>query len=85
MTYTMIDNAVKTQTIMDELFVSTEKPQIESIFNKYDVEETETRIELLRLCMKVADISNFGGTVSLAQEYEGELAIFIEGSWRFLI
>jgi hypothetical protein len=35
--------------------------------------------------MKVTDISNFGDTVSLEQEYEGELAIFIEGSWRFLI
>jgi hypothetical protein len=82
---TLTDVSYKVDNIVDDLFVSFDKNHVEEVFDKYDVEEKEERIKLLRKCMRVIDTSNITGTLSIDDEYNDEVEIFVEGSWRFLI
>ena len=75
----------KVDTIVDELFISTKKEQIEDVFIKNSVEDKADRIQLLRKCMHVLDTSNADDSFSLDDEYCDELEIFINGKWRLLI
>jgi chromosome condensin MukBEF MukE localization factor len=75
-----VDNIVK------ELFYSTEKHQVEGIFTNNEIDDKAERIQLLRKCMKVIDTSNTAGeSLSLEDEYNDELEIFLQGTWRFLL
>jgi hypothetical protein len=82
---TLTDASYRVDNIVDDLFASFDKDSIEGIFVKNAIEEKEERIKLLRKCMHVIDTSNITGTLSIDDEYNDEVEIFIEGSWRFLI
>jgi hypothetical protein len=75
----------KVDSIVDGLFVSFDKEAVGNIFSKYEIEDKEERIQLLRKCMNVIGTSNVADTLSIDDEYNDELEIFAEGSWRFLI
>jgi hypothetical protein len=74
----------KVDTIIDELFVSMKKDQVENIFSIYQIEDRTERIQLLRKCMQVLDTSDINETLTLDDEYGDELEIFIAGKWRFM-
>ena len=80
----LIDIADKVSNIVNELYITTEKSRIDDVFDKYGISNLTERIDLLRRCMKVLDISNAPGAVTLQDEYKGEIEIFAEGSWRFI-
>jgi hypothetical protein len=82
---TLTDVSYKVDEIVDGLFASFDKDSVEGVFSKYDIEDKEERIKLLRKCMHVIDTSNVTDTLSIDDEYNDELEIFIESSWRFLI
>jgi hypothetical protein len=81
----MTDVSIKVDSIVDDLFSSFEKAQVEAVFRKYEIDDKEERIRLLRKCMQVIDTSNVDDALSIDDEYNDELEIFVEGSWRFLI
>jgi hypothetical protein len=70
---------------VDGLFASFDKEAVGKVFSKHGIGDKEERIKLLRKCMNVIDTSNVADTLSIDDEYNDELEIFIEGSWRFLI
>jgi hypothetical protein len=82
---TLTDVSYKVDEIVDGLFASFDKDSVENVFSQYDIEDREERIKLLRKCMHVIDTSNVTDTLSIDDDYNDELEIFIEGSWRFLI
>ena len=81
----IIEIADKVADITNALFVSTTKEQIESIFKRYEIIAPFDKIALLRKTMQVEDISNIQEEITPEEEYEDEVKIFIEASWRFLI
>ena len=72
-------------SIIDDLFISMKKEQVESIFSQNNVEDKAERVQLLRKCMHVLNTSNTVESLSLDDEYNDELEIFLNGKWRFLI
>ena len=70
--------------VVDNLYVSTKKEQVESVFLKSNIVDKSKRIQLLRKCMNVLDISNTDSSICLDDEYDDELAIFLNGKWRML-
>jgi hypothetical protein len=74
----------KVDNIVDGLFASFDKVSVENVFAKHEIGEKEERIQLLRKCMNVIDTSNVSEILSVDDDYNDELEIFIEGSWRFL-
>jgi hypothetical protein len=81
----MTEVSKRVDTIVDDLFSSFKMEQVEDIFSKNDISDKSDRIQLLRKCMHVLDTSNSGDSLSLDDEYSDELAIFLNGKWRFLI
>jgi uncharacterized secreted protein with C-terminal beta-propeller domain len=75
----------KVDNIVGDLFLSFDREQIESVFQKYDIVDLQERIELLRKCMKVVDTSNTQEDLTIEDEYHDEVEIFVSASWRFLI
>jgi hypothetical protein len=75
----------KVDTIVDNLFISMKKEQVEDVFSENSIGDKSERIRLLRKCMHVLDTSNSGDSISLDDEYSDELAIFLNGKWRFLV
>ncbi|MDR1748673.1 MAG: hypothetical protein LBR47_06405 [Spirochaetaceae bacterium] len=75
----------RVDNIVEDLFLSLKKEQVEAVFSKNDIEDKADRIQLLRKCMHVLDTSNTIEVLSLDDEYSDELEIFLNGKWRFLI
>ena len=84
MTTNITEVSNKVDNIVDALFISTRKEQIENVFLKNDIDDKSDRIQLLRKCMHVIDTSNSGDPISIEDEYSDELAIFLNGKWRLL-
>jgi hypothetical protein len=58
---------------------------VEGVFFKSGITDIPDKIALLRFCMGVESVSDAPQEkLTPEQEYEDELSIFIEGSWRFL-
>jgi len=81
----MVEASEKVNNIVEDLFISVRKEQVEGVFSKNRVDDKPTRIQLLRKCMNVIDMSNTGETLSEDDEYDDELEIFLNGKWRMLI
>ena len=81
----MIEASEKVSNIVEDLFLSVKREQVEDIFLKNDIGDKLDRIKLLRKCMHVLDTSNTEDLMSLDDEYNDELEIFLNGKWRFLI
>jgi len=71
--------------IVEDLFLSTKREQVENVFTQNDILDKSDRIHLLRKCMHVLDTSNSSEALSIDDEYSDELEIFLSGKWRFLI
>jgi hypothetical protein len=85
MTDNMVEISEKVDNIVDDLFLSVKKEQIESVFSKNSIANKALRIQLLKKCMHVLDTSNANELLSFDDEYNDELEIFLSGKWRFLI
>ena len=75
----------KVDRIVDGLFVSMSNTQIEDVFQKNSIDDRMERIQLLRKCMHVVDTSNSNDPISIDDEYNDEVTIFLDGRWRQLI
>jgi len=75
----------KVDNIIEDLRFSVRKEQVENVFLKNEIDDKTERIQLLRKCMQVLDTSNTDESLSIDDEYNDELEIFITGKWRFLI
>ena len=81
----IIEVSEKVNNIVEDLFISVKKEQVEGVFSKNSVDDKFTRIQLLRKCMHVLDTSNTHEPLSEDDEYSDELEIFLKGRWRQLI
>jgi len=81
----MIEVSDKVNNIVGDLFVSVKKEQVEDIFLKNSIDDKSTRIQLLRKCMHVLDTSNTNEVLSVDDDYNDEIEIFLNGKWRLLI
>jgi len=73
--------------ISQKLFLCVTREGIEDVFRSYNISDIPDKIGLLRLCMGVKNYSPSPSaeTLTLEQQYDDELLIFLEGSWRFLV
>jgi len=81
----IIEASRKAEDIISGLFVSVKREQVESVFVKNDITDSEDRIQLLRECMGVISTSDIGDSLSPEDQYSDELEIFLEGTWRLLL
>ena len=83
----MTENVVRGTLAADSgLKFCTTKEQIEDLFAKSGIRDPEDKVFLLQKSMGVISAFSAPSPVNLTpeQEYEDELAIFLEGSWRLL-
>ncbi len=82
-----LDNYRVATQILENLPFCTTKEQVSRVFADNDVEDIDDRIFFLRKCMQVEDSFDLPDENKLTpeEEYECELAIFLEGSWRLLV
>ena len=71
--------------IVDDLFLSFKKEQVEDVFSRNRIDDKSLRVQLLRKCMHVRDTSNTNEVLSVADDYNDELEIFLNGIWRMFI
>ena len=81
----LVEASKKAEDIINGLFVSVKKEQVEDVFIKNGISNSEERIQLLRECMGVIGTSDMGDPLSPDEEYGDELAIFLDGKWRLLL
>jgi len=81
----MVEVSEKVNNIVEDLFISVKKEQVENIFSKNSIDDKSTRIQLLRKCMNVLDTSNTNEILSVDDDYNDEMEIFLNGKWRMLI
>ncbi|MDR0444413.1 MAG: hypothetical protein LBH44_13515 [Treponema sp.] len=85
MTMNIAEASIKADSVVNDLLVSMKKEQVENIFTVNSIDDKQDRILLLRKCMNVLGTSNSNSVVSLDDEYNDELEIFLSGRWRFLL
>jgi hypothetical protein len=73
--------------ISQQLFTCVSKDEIEKVFSTNRISKIPDKIGLLRLCMGVKSYSPSPSVneLTLEQQYEDELLVFLDGSWRFLV
>ena len=81
----LVEASRTVDSIVSDLFISTNTEQVEDVFTKNKIADKTDRIQLLRRCMHVLDTSDTNDTLSVDDEYSDELEIFLCGKWRYLI
>ena len=73
--------------ISQKLFLCTSETDIDEVFNNFKISHIPDKIGLLQLCMGVKNYSPCPSDeeLTLEQQYNDELLIFLDGSWRFLV
>ena len=72
--------------ISQQLFLCTSESKVDEVFNSFKVSKIPDKIGLLQLCMGVRNYSSSPpNNLTLEQQYQDILLIFLEGSWRFLV
>ena len=73
--------------VVEKLFFCTTKDQVEEAFLESKIDDPAEKKFLLQRCMQVEESYGFPTKEKLSDndEYEYELTIFLEGSWRLLI
>jgi hypothetical protein len=71
--------------IIEQLFLCTSESKIEEIFSSFKVNKIPDKIGLLQLCMGVKHYSFSPSNLTVGQQYQDILLIFLDGSWRFLV
>ena len=84
-TMNIVEASRKAEGVINSLFVSVKKEQVEDVFSKNGIEDRLERVQLLRKCMDVIGTSNIGDPLSPEDEYDDELEIFLSGKWRLLL
>jgi len=79
-----IEVSENVSAITEALYTSVEREQVEDVFIKNGILDKTDRIQLLRKCMNVLDISKTNVVLSPDDEYSDEMEIFLNGKWRFL-
>jgi len=72
--------------VVEKLFFCTTKEEVDKIFFESKIEDPIDKKFFLQKCMQVEKSYDFPAKEKLSDddEYECELAIFLEGSWRLL-
>jgi len=81
----IVEASRKAEDVINGLFVSVKKEQVEDVFSKNGIEDRGERVQLLRECMNVIGTSDIGDPISPEDEYGDELEIFLSGKWRLLL
>jgi len=73
--------------ISQKLFLCVTKEGIENVFHASGISHIPDKIGLLRLCMGVKSYSSSPSSTTFTpeQQYDDELLVFLDGSWRFLV
>jgi len=72
--------------ISQQLFLCTSEKDVEEVFNNYKISKFQDKIGLLQICMGVKNFSlSPPNNLTLEQQYQDILLIFLDGSWRFLV
>jgi hypothetical protein len=69
----LTDVSYRLDNIVKELFTSFDQEQVENIFNKYQVEDYQECINLMRKYMKTVDTSNTSEDIFIEDEYQDEI------------
>ena len=87
MNNSIITNYELGKKVVEELFFCTTKDEVENAFHEANINDPVEKKFFLQKCMQVEESYDFPSKEKLSDidEYECELAIFLEGSWRLLI
>jgi hypothetical protein len=81
----LVEVSDRVDMILDELSNSFGKSDVEKVFSRHKVKDSDERVRLLQKCMKVTATSDVDEDLSPEDRYADELEIFAYGRWRFLI
>lgn len=81
---TSVEMYDKISQVLKELYLCTERAQIDKIFSNAKISSPREKINLLRKCMEVENVYGTPEKVSDEDEYDFECAVFEEGTWRML-
>jgi hypothetical protein len=81
----IVEMANRVDNIVDDLFASFEKEQVDHVFSRHGITDLDERVLLLQKCMQVTDTSDSSEYMPPEDRYADELEIFVYGRWRFLI
>jgi len=72
--------------VIDALVFCTSKEEVEKVFVGASISDPKDKKDFLQMCMQVEEAFDLPINEKLSDidEYEYELAIFLEGSWRLL-
>ena len=72
--------------VSQQLFLCTSESKVEEVFSSFKINKTLDKIGLIQLCMGVKNYSSSPpNNLTIEQQYQDILLIFLEGSWRFLV
>ena len=73
--------------IVEKLFFCTTQEEVEKVFYEANIDDPIEKKSFLQKCMQVEESYDLplNERLSNEDEYECELVIFLEGSWRLLI
>jgi hypothetical protein len=75
----------RTNVATQKLSCCATEAQINKVFSDYDVKTPEAKSALLRASMGVKDVFMCSGTEENAvQNYQDDLFMFLDGTWRLL-
>ena len=81
-----LSEGIKLSTeVSRRLFLCQSKTEVEQVFSEFKISHAPDKIGLLKLSMGVQNFSSAPDSLTPEQQYEDELLIFLEGSWRFLV
>jgi hypothetical protein len=72
--------------ISEQLFLCTSEDKVEEVFSSFRINKIPEKIGFLQLCMGVKYYSSSPpNSLTMEQQYQDVLLIFLDGSWRFLV
>jgi len=83
-----LSKAIKLSTeVSPQLFLCSSKDEIEKVFSSFEIKNIHDKIGLLQLCMGIKNTSPSpcSKELTLEQQYEDIVLVFLDGSWRFLL
>ena len=79
-----IDVYNQVDPVLKNLYLCTEKKQIDDLFSSKKISDYKERIKLLYKCMGVEQVYGTPEKLTDEDEYNFECAVFVEGTWRML-
>lgn len=81
---TLLDAYNKIDNLLKKLYLCTEKEEIDVLFEENGITDYTERSVLLHRCMGFQNIHSTPDPAENEDLYNFDVAVFVDGTWRFL-